>query len=66
LQDHMHLVSVDDHLIEPPGVWRDRLPKKYQELGPTLVEASKDQPLRDHIFGSSVMNVGDSRCGMGG
>jgi len=50
LQDHMHLVSVDDHLIEPPNVWSDRLPKKYQELGPTLVEAGKDQPLRDHVF----------------
>lgn len=50
LQDHMHLVSVDDHLIEPPGVWSDRLPKKYREVGPTLVEAGKDQPMRDHVF----------------
>lgn len=50
LQDDMHLVSVDDHLIEPPHVWSDRLPKKYLEAGPTLVEATGDQPMRDHIF----------------
>jgi predicted TIM-barrel fold metal-dependent hydrolase len=50
LQDWMHLVSVDDHLIEPPHVWTDRLPRKYVEAGPNLVEATGDQPLRDHIF----------------
>jgi predicted TIM-barrel fold metal-dependent hydrolase len=50
LQDHMNLVSVDDHLIEPPHVWSDRLPSKYVERGPQLVEAKGDQPLRDHVF----------------
>jgi len=44
LQDWMQLVSVDDHLIEPPHVWRDRLPKKYVEAGPTLIEAKADRP----------------------
>lgn len=28
------LISVDDHVIEPPNVWVDRLPAKYLELGP--------------------------------
>jgi predicted TIM-barrel fold metal-dependent hydrolase len=32
------LISVDDHIIEPPNVWRDRLPKKYLEAGPHVVE----------------------------
>jgi len=31
LQPSMKLLSVDDHLIEPPHVWTDRLPKKYLE-----------------------------------
>ena len=31
LQDWMQLVSVDDHLIEPPHVWRDRLPVFNEE-----------------------------------
>jgi hypothetical protein len=28
---------VDDHVIEPAGVWQDRLPKKYAEIGPRVV-----------------------------
>ena len=31
------LVSVDDHLIEPPNVWLDRLPKKYHDVAPRMV-----------------------------
>jgi predicted TIM-barrel fold metal-dependent hydrolase len=30
------LVSVDDHVLEPPHVWRDRLPAKYRNVGPRL------------------------------
>lgn len=32
------LVSVDDHIIEPPHLWQERLPQKYQEIGPRVVE----------------------------
>jgi predicted TIM-barrel fold metal-dependent hydrolase len=38
LQDYMEIISVDDHLIEPPHVWQDRLPEKYREAGPRIVE----------------------------
>ena len=31
------LVSVDDHVVEPPTVFDGRLPKKYQDLAPKLV-----------------------------
>ena len=31
------MISVDDHLIEPPGVWVDRLPAKHREAGPRWV-----------------------------
>ena len=30
------IVSVDDHVIEPAGVWQDRLPASYREAGPRL------------------------------
>jgi predicted TIM-barrel fold metal-dependent hydrolase len=33
------LISVDDHLIEHANVWRDRLPSKYRDCGPHVVEA---------------------------
>ena len=31
-------ISVDDHLIEPANIWVDRLPAKYRDIGPRLVE----------------------------
>ena len=41
LQDYMKLVSVDDHLIEHPRVWLDRLPKADHERGPRIIETEK-------------------------
>jgi predicted TIM-barrel fold metal-dependent hydrolase len=32
-----HLVSVDDHIAEPPTLWSDRLPSRYREIGPRVV-----------------------------
>src|SRR6202166_1976742 len=33
------IISVDDHVFEPPNVWQDRLPSKYAEIGPRIVRA---------------------------
>jgi predicted TIM-barrel fold metal-dependent hydrolase len=33
------IISVDDHVVEPAGVWMDRLPAKYREVGPRVVRA---------------------------
>ena len=30
------LISVDDHVIEPPRVWLDRLPSKYHDRAPRM------------------------------
>jgi predicted TIM-barrel fold metal-dependent hydrolase len=35
--DVPNLVSVDDHIVEPPTLWQDRLPRKYLEAGPRVV-----------------------------
>jgi predicted TIM-barrel fold metal-dependent hydrolase len=40
------IISVDDHVIEPPGVWQDRLPAKYAEIGPRIVRA----PMKEVTF----------------
>jgi predicted TIM-barrel fold metal-dependent hydrolase len=40
------IISVDDHVIEPPGVWQDRLPARYREVGPRSVRA----PLGEMTF----------------
>ena len=34
LLDDVQIISVDDHVVEPPNVWQDRLPAKFKELGP--------------------------------
>jgi predicted TIM-barrel fold metal-dependent hydrolase len=34
LADDVQVVSVDDHVIEHPNVWQDRLPAKFREAGP--------------------------------
>jgi predicted TIM-barrel fold metal-dependent hydrolase len=37
------LVSVDDHVLEPGHLWRDRVPARYQDLAPRLVREGSDE-----------------------
>ena len=30
------IISVDDHVVEPPDLWSARLPEKYRERGPRV------------------------------
>ena len=39
MEDFPKIISVDDHVLEPAGVWQDRLPSKYKDVGPRLVRA---------------------------
>jgi hypothetical protein len=41
LQDHMKLISTDDHVIEHPRVWLDRLPLADHELGPRIIDIAR-------------------------
>ena len=36
-KDHMKIISADDHLVEHPRVWTDRLPHQYKDIGPHVV-----------------------------
>ena len=38
LQDHHQIVSVDDHLIEHPRVWQDRVSARHREAAPRIAE----------------------------
>jgi len=38
LPEDTQIVSVDDHVIEHPRVWTDRMPAKYQDMCPRVVE----------------------------
>ena len=30
------IISVDDHVVEPPDLWVERLPSKYKDKGPRV------------------------------
>jgi predicted TIM-barrel fold metal-dependent hydrolase len=42
LQEHMKLISVDDHVVEHGRVWTDRLPEALRGRGPRLLEVGAD------------------------
>jgi predicted TIM-barrel fold metal-dependent hydrolase len=53
LQDHMQIISVDDHLIEHPRVFSDRLAAKYLDQGPRIVEDERGRHIwhfEDKVF----------------
>src|SRR3954469_7225472 len=50
------LVSVDDHVLEPPHVWQDRLPEKFKEAGPRIV--TDDQGEAWMIEGKRIATTG--------
>ena len=41
------IVSLDDHVVEPPDVWTTRLPAKYRDVGPHVVMAPAGTPILD-------------------
>jgi predicted TIM-barrel fold metal-dependent hydrolase len=61
LQPWMKLLSVDDHLIEHPRVWTDRLPKTYQARAPQIKEFPIDgkPPMQMWVYeGRTYPNIG--------
>ena len=38
LPDDAKIISVDDHVIEHPRVWLDRVPAKYADVAPRIVK----------------------------
>jgi len=53
----MQLISVDDHLIEPPSLWTDRLPKKFHENGPRIVEMDMSDQLGDEGLSATLLSA---------
>lgn len=53
-RDDMILISVDDHVIEPPDLFVNHLPKKYRDDAPRLVR--RDDGTDVWIFRDKVMS----------
>ncbi len=58
LPEDCKLISVDDHIVEPPGLWQSRLPQKYLDAAPRIMELHADHELSGLLpvasFASSV------------
>jgi predicted TIM-barrel fold metal-dependent hydrolase len=54
--EDMILVSVDDHVVEPPNVFEGRLPAKYADLAPRLI--TREDGTSAWIYdGAEISNV---------
>jgi predicted TIM-barrel fold metal-dependent hydrolase len=39
MREFPKIISVDDHVVEPPDTWTSRLPAKHRDVGPRVVNA---------------------------
>jgi predicted TIM-barrel fold metal-dependent hydrolase len=51
------LVSVDDHLVEPPGLFDGRLPARFQDRAPKVVRNDRGDDVWTYN-GSDIPNIG--------
>ncbi|MCB0994670.1 MAG: amidohydrolase [Acidimicrobiales bacterium] len=53
------LISVDDHIIEPPNVWLDRLPSKYHDRAPRMARSDREAvwQYEDKVVPTSGLSV---------
>ena len=59
-KDDMILISVDDHIVEPPDMFRNHLPKKYLDEAPRLVhneDGSDTWQFRDVVIPNVALNA---------
>jgi CubicO group peptidase (beta-lactamase class C family) len=42
MSDEWGVISVDDHVIEPPDTWTSRVPEKFRDRAPKVVERGGD------------------------
>jgi predicted TIM-barrel fold metal-dependent hydrolase len=55
------IISVDDHVVEPPDTWSSRLPSKYADVGPRIVYA----PAGKVVFKGGKLTIEPGKKGEG-
>lgn len=53
------VISVDDHVVEPPTVWADRLPAAMRERGPHIVQDRCETIIAPHSKAARYAKGGD-------
>ena len=59
-KDDMILISVDDHIVEPPDMFKNHLPEKYVDEAPRLVhnpDGSDTWQFRDIVIPNVALNA---------
>lgn len=59
-KEDMILISVDDHTVEPPDMFKNHLSKKYQDDAPRLVhnaDGSDMWKFRDTVIPNVALNA---------
>jgi predicted TIM-barrel fold metal-dependent hydrolase len=57
MPDIPRIISVDDHVVEPPDLWQERLPAKFRDRGPRVV---RDTARFSFVGGTFSYNRGDA------
>jgi predicted TIM-barrel fold metal-dependent hydrolase len=61
---HYTVISVDDHLVEPPDMFEGRLPARFADLAPRIIENDKGQQVwlfEGDVYTQVAMNAVSGR-----
>jgi predicted TIM-barrel fold metal-dependent hydrolase len=53
------VISVDDHVVEPPHVWTDWLPARFRDQGPRIVQDRCETIIEPHSKAARYVKGGD-------
>ncbi|HEU5151037.1 MAG TPA: amidohydrolase family protein [Iamia sp.] len=57
--DFPKIISVDDHVIEHATVWQDRLPSKYADIGPRVIQERGKMQFVGGVFSYEPSDEGE-------
>jgi predicted TIM-barrel fold metal-dependent hydrolase len=57
LSDDVKIVSVDDHVVEPPNVWVDRMPAKWRDLCPHVRDVPPEERAEAAGYADMEMSI---------
>ena len=53
------IISIDDHVIEPADVWQNRLPAKYRDVGPRVIQERGKMQFVGGVFSYEPSDEGE-------
>src|SRR3954470_16814892 len=59
MEDFPLIISVDDHVIEHATVWQDRLPAKYADVGPRVIQERGTMQFVGGVFSYEPSDEGE-------